>query len=119
MNKIDFRKSGSQIVDMGFDGQQTVKYVGRCPVTGVRLYESTGSNDPRGPLGIHAVTEFIAEEYGMEGPTLAASWIACNNDRRMYEVALEIAKRKWTAKETKPYSSIARIEITDGTKGRE
>jgi hypothetical protein len=95
MNKIDFRKNGAQVVNMVFDGKQTVTFAGICPVTGVRLYESTGSNDPRGQLGIHAVTEFVAEEYSMIGPTLKASWIACNNDRGRYEQALEIAKRNW------------------------
>ncbi len=94
-NKIDFRKFGTQTVNLPFDGEQKITYVGKCPVTGVRLYESTGSNDPRGPLGIHAVTEFVATEYGMEGPTLAASWIACNNDYHMYERALKIAKKNW------------------------
>jgi hypothetical protein len=93
--KINFRINADQVVELGIDGVQTIKYVGKCPVTGVRLYESTGSNDPRGPLGIHAVTDFVAEEYGMTGPTLSASWIACNNDRAKYEKALEIAKKKW------------------------
>ena len=82
---------------MGFDGEQTLTFVGKCPVTGVRLYESTGSNDPRGPLGVHAVTDFVASEFDMVGPTLAASWIACNNDQAVYRRALEIAKKKWTA----------------------
>jgi len=94
-SKINFRINADQVVNLPFDGEQTVKYVGKCPVPGVRLYESTGSNDPRGPLGVHAVTEFVAEEYGMVGPTLAASWVACNNDRENYERALEIAKKNW------------------------
>jgi hypothetical protein len=94
--KINFRINTDQVVDLGFE-TVTIKYVGKCPVTGVRLYESTGSNDPRGPLGVHAVTDFVAAEYGMTGPTLSAAWIACNNDRAVYEKALEIAKKKWTA----------------------
>ena len=97
MNKIDFRKNGVQVVNLPFDGEQKIIFVGKCPVTGVRLYESTGSNDPRGPLGIHAVTDFVASEYDMTGPGLLASWIACNNDRTKYEKALEIAKKGWTA----------------------
>lgn len=94
-NQIDFRRNGVQVVNLPWDGEQKITYIGKCPVTGVRLYESTGSNDPRGPLGIHAATEFVASEYGMEGPTLNASWIACNNERRHYEKALEIAKKNW------------------------
>lgn len=95
MNKIDFRKNGKQVVDMGMDGMQTLTYLGKCPATGIRLYESTGSNDPRGPLGEHAAMEFVAKEYDMTGPTINASWIACNNDRKIYEKALAIAKKNW------------------------
>ena len=77
----------------------TVKFIGKCPVTGINLYESNElgncSNDPRGPLGKHAVTWFIASEYGMIGPDMAASWIACNNDERTYRKALELAKKEW------------------------
>jgi len=94
--KIDFRLSGTQEVNLPFDGEVEITYIGKCPVTGVRLYESTGSNDPRGPLGVHAVTDFIAKEYGMTGPTMAASWIACNNDREMCGKVLELAKKNWT-----------------------
>jgi hypothetical protein len=92
--KINFRINADQVVDLGFE-TVTIKYVGKCPVTGTRLYESTGSNDPRGPLWIHAVTVFTASEYDMTGPDLLASWIACNNDRRTYEKALEIARKSW------------------------
>lgn len=95
MKEIDFRKSGKQVVNLPFDGEQTITYVGKCPVTGVRLYESTGSNDPRGPLGVHACEEFVASEYGFVGPTINTSWIACNNNRHVYERALELAKRNW------------------------
>jgi hypothetical protein len=97
--KIDFRKNGNQTVNLPFAGISKITYLGKCPVTGVRLYESDTGNDPRGPLGIHAATEFVAEEYGMEGPTLNASWIACNNDRNIYEKALVIAKKSWKEKE--------------------
>jgi hypothetical protein len=89
-NKIDFRKGGTQT-----DGRQTITYLGKCPITGIRLYESDDSNDPRGILGNHAVTEFVASEYNMVGPTMIASWIACNNDRKIYEKALALAKKNW------------------------
>lgn len=96
-NTIDFRKNGVQVVNLPFDGEQKITFVGKCPVTGVRLYESTGSNDPRGPLGVHAVEVFEAKGWNMTGPDLLASWIACNNNRRTYDKALEIAKKGWTA----------------------
>lgn len=96
--KIDFRKSEKQIVDLPFAGISEITYLGKCPATGVRLYECSTGNDPRGPLGIHAATEFVASEFNMKGPTINASWIACNNDRATYEKALEYAKLKWTKK---------------------
>lgn len=92
-NTIDFRRNGEQTY--GAIEPATAKYIGKCPVTGIRLYVSSGSNDPRGPLGIHAVEWFIASEYGMSGPDMAAAWIACNDDRRTYERALEMAKKHW------------------------
>jgi hypothetical protein len=95
MNKIDFRKNGTQVVNMGFDGEQTITYVGKCPVTGIRLYESTGSNDPRGPLGVHAITVFVASGYNMTGPDVLSSWIACNNNKNIYNRVLDYAKSKW------------------------
>lgn len=96
---IDFRRSGTQIVNLPWAGESVITYIGKCPVTGIRLYDCDTGNDPRGPLGNHAATEFVAEEYGMVGPTMYASWIACNNDRRVYERALTLAKSKWTEKE--------------------
>ena len=81
-------------------GDIRAQYVGTCPVSGVRLYFATNpddSNDPRGPLGHHAVTEFVAREYNMKGPTLLCSWIACNNDRAQYERALKLARSEWVA----------------------
>jgi hypothetical protein len=88
--KIDFRKNAVQT-----DGRQTITYVGKCPVTGIRLYGSTESNDPRGILGWHAVTEFVASEYDMVGATIKCSWIACNNDRNTYEHCLTYCKNQW------------------------
>jgi hypothetical protein len=93
--KIDFRTNKTQTVDLPFSGKSVITYLGKCPVTGIRLYESDTGNDPRGPLGYHAATEFVAEEYGMTGPVINASWIACNNDSSVYEKALALAKSKW------------------------
>jgi hypothetical protein len=90
MNKIDFRKNAIQT-----DGRETIKFMGICPITKTRLYESDQNNDPRGILGIHAVTEFVASEYNMTGETILCSWIACNNDREVYEKALSYCKKLW------------------------
>ena len=90
----DFRKNGRQVIDVG-DGTQCIWYVGKCPVSGVRLYKSNESNDPRGILGHHAATEFVASEYGMTGTTWNASWIACNNDSETYNQMLALAKLTW------------------------
>jgi len=96
--EIDFRKNETQEFE-GFGEKEIIKYVGKCPITGIRLYKSSGSNDPRGVLGWHAVTEFVAEEYDYTGKTILCSWIACNNDRNIYEKALAYAKKQWTKKE--------------------
>lgn len=92
---INFRTDKDQKVNLPFEGEVTVKFVGVCPLTGERLYVSSGGNDPRGPLGRHAVHEYVAEEYGMQGPTLCVSWIAANNSSTMYEQGLRLAKKNW------------------------
>lgn len=93
--KINFRKGGKQTVDLPIAGRSVVTFVGICPVTRVRLYECDTGNDPRGPLGVHAVEVFEASGWNMTGPDLCASWIACNNDRSVYERALALAKAQW------------------------
>jgi len=76
---INFRATKPQKVDLPFDGEQTITFIGVCPLTGIRLYTSSGSNDPRGPLGNHAVHDYIA----------------ANNSSATYERGLSLAKREW------------------------
>lgn len=96
MNRqIDFRRNGTQVIDLPFSGVSKIEYIGKCVVTGIRLYVSDTGNDPRGPLGQHAVQEFIASEYNMRGKTIYASWLACNNDSTIYQKALLKAKSHW------------------------
>jgi hypothetical protein len=92
---INFRATRPQHVCLPLSGESVVTFVGVCPLTGQRLYECDSGNDPRGPLGKHAVHEFVAEEYGMTGPALAVSWIAVNDSREMYEQGLRLAMAQW------------------------
>lgn len=94
-DKINFRAAKPQLVNLPWAGESVITFLGVCQVTGTRLYECNTGNDPRGPLGVHAATKFVASEYGMAGPTLLASWIACNDDRKICKRALAIAKSKW------------------------
>ena len=95
-DKIDFRRNGKQSVNLPFAGKSVITYLGKCPITGTRLYECDTGNDPRGPLGVHAAEVFKASEWDMTGPDVFAGWIACNNDRAIYDRALAYAKSKWT-----------------------
>jgi len=93
MKTIDFRKSSVQKYRV-----DTYTYIGKCPVTGIRLYEFSGSSDPSVPLGYHAGTELIASDYDMTGETVyCCSWLALNNDAKLYEQALTQAKKTWKA----------------------
>ena len=99
MNRtIDFRKNGVQMVDLPWAGVSTITYEGTCPITGTRLYSCNTGNDPRGPLGVHAVEVFEAEGFDMVGPDVLCSWISCNNDQRVYKKCLAYAKRQWEVK---------------------
>lgn len=96
--KINFRLGGEQRVNLPMGGVSVIKFEGICPLTQTRLYSCDTGNDPRGPLGVHAIHEYVASEYNMEGPTLAVSWLAVNNDRSLYERGLALAQAKWTGK---------------------
>ena len=86
---LDFRKQETS------DGRYTAKYIGKCPLSGIRLYTCAETEDPRGPLGLHAATWFVASEYGQTGPDMAASWLVCNNNRKQYERGLAMARKNW------------------------
>ena len=96
--RIDFRRHTPQTVNLPWAGPSVVTYLGKCPITGVGLYDCDTGNDPRGPLGWHAAYTFEASEYDCEGPDFIASWIACNNDVRVYLRALALAKQTWKEK---------------------
>lgn len=96
MSKIDFRTDKKQVVSLPFEGEVEITFAGVCPFSYVRLYVSSGSNDPRGPLGKHAVHSFDATEYDMVGPSLYVSWIWYNDAGSAgYEKAITRAKLAW------------------------
>lgn len=92
---INFHTTKPQHVRLPFAGESDITFVSVCPLTGENLYECSTGNDPRGPLGRHAVHEFVASEYNMSGPTLAVSWIAVNDSLEMYEQGLRLAMAQW------------------------
>ena len=70
-------------------------FTGKCAVCGRRTYEfSDGANDPRGPLGDHANSPLIAEEYGKTGKDIPLCSI-CANILENYEIALVLANKTW------------------------
>ena len=85
----NFRKNGTQVV-RPYGEPMTVTYVGRCPVSGVRLYDFPGA----GWLE-NSIETFVAAEYDMTGPDFYASWLECNNSSKLTERALEMAKATW------------------------
>lgn len=91
MKTLDFRKKKTK------DGRYTAKYIGKCPLTGIRLYDCPECNDPRGPLGMHAAHDYIATEYDMTGPAMSVCWIVQNNSREQYKRGLAMAKKNWKA----------------------
>lgn len=68
----------------------TVKYLGKCPVSGVRLYDM-----PESSFLEHQPKTLIATEYDMNGRDLVVSWHECNNSRAVYEQAMSLAKENW------------------------
>jgi len=101
MNSTTSQKPARKSVLRTFKGSwQNVRaqFIGVCPLSGARLYEPVdgGSDDPRGPLGIHACFYYVASEYGMKGPDLVTSWIHTNDNVKEYNRGLALAKTQWT-----------------------
>jgi hypothetical protein len=87
----NFRINADQLVDFGFGtyGECVVKYLGKCPVTGVRMYDLPGASYIE-----HQATTLVAAEYDMTGPDFVYSWMA-SNDQTQYKRALAMAKSTW------------------------
>lgn len=78
--------------------ERTMRFGGRCACCGKRVYYFLdGENDPRGPLGDHAMSNLVASEYGAEGPDVIACF-NCHNDERSYKRLLQITDKKWKRK---------------------
>ena len=85
----NFRKNGDQLINFFGHGVHTVKYMGKCPVSGIRMYDMPGS-----PFPNNDYTTLRATEYDMSGPDLLISYLA-SNDSAMYHRAMKLAKSAW------------------------
>lgn len=88
----NFKTDQDQLVDFFGHGIHTVKYLGKCPVSGIRMYDMPGC-----PYPDHDYATLVAEEYGYEGADFIYSWVASNTSE-MYKRALALAKAQWTGK---------------------
>ena len=87
--KPNFRTNKPQLVDFFGHGLYTVKFVGTCPVSGIRMYDMPGS-----PYPDHDYVQLVAADYGMSGPDLTISYLA-SNDSKQYHTALAMAMKTW------------------------
>ncbi len=79
----------------GFLGERPRFSRGRCIGCGKLTYWSEDYTDPRGPLGLRVYSPFVASEYDMVGPNVAACWGCADNDADLYRAALAKAKKFW------------------------
>ena len=95
---IDFTTDDPQVYRCRWENKDlTVIYTGICEHCGKRTYEFENSNsDPRGPLGMRIPDPFVASEFDMKGRDVLVCWECGNNDAVTYEVALSIAKERWS-----------------------
>ena len=95
-DKMDFRVSEGLYIDYWRGhAQRHYRYVGKCAYCGIRMYAfDDGENDPRGPIGEHANSDMIANDYNCTGPDVKACWM-CGNDEYRYLRLLEIAQKQW------------------------
>lgn len=87
----NFRKNADQLVNFFGHGEQIVKFMGTCPVSGIRMYAMPGC-----PFPDHDYTTLEAKDYGMSGPDFVYSWLA-SNDGKQAATALEMARKTWFA----------------------
>ena len=89
----DFRRTVTIYRD-GWTGEtRTASYVGRCVLCGVRTYDDSSSNDPRGPMGDHAAAPMDPEEYSAVGATVPACFLCGNDGEPRYRRLLARAQR--------------------------
>lgn len=85
----NFRTNKDQVIDFFGHGLCNVKFMGTCPVSGIRMYDMPGA-----PFPDHDFTTLEAKDYGMSGPDFRLSYLA-SNDGKQAAQALEMAKATW------------------------
>jgi len=98
----DFRRNVTTYP--GWSGDRTARYVGRCVLCGVRTFDDTDSNDPRGPMGDHAACSMVPEDYNATGDTVPVCFTCQNDSEERYTRALRRAERvgRWQYLEPGP-----------------
>lgn len=97
--KPNFRTSTDQTVDFPKHGPSLVTFLGKCPLTGTRLYDL-----PQTTFREHQAMRFKAADFGLTGPDFIASAAACvdPDSRKIIEV---MAKAAWKGHPVKPITN--------------
>lgn len=103
----NFETDEDQLVDFFGHGVHNVKFMGVCPISGIRMYDMPGC-----PYPDHDFVALEAAEYDLEGPDFIYAWLA-SNDGEQSRKALEMAKAMWRGEAIKPaFSSLAQDVIS-------
>lgn len=86
----NFRKNADQLINFFGHGDYLVKYLGKCPITGTRLYDLPDFAHPE-----HQPYVLRAAEYDMNGPDFMYSWMAYQGDGKARAKAIEMARKTW------------------------
>jgi hypothetical protein len=97
--KPNFRLSADQTVDFIEHGPYHVTFLGKCPLTGTRLYDL-----PEGSFPEHQATRFKAVDFGLTGADFIASANTCA-DHAGRSFAELIAKSTWKGNTVKPLTN--------------
>lgn len=119
----DFRRTVTVYRD-GWTGEtRTATYAGRCIGCGVRTYDDSSSNDPRGPMGDHAASPLRPSEYGAAGQDVPACFTCQNDTEARHLRTLRRAERAGSWRYPEPAEPVAecygcgaaiRLRGTDG-----
>jgi hypothetical protein len=86
----NFRINADQLINFFGHGEYLVKYLGKCPITGTRLYDLPDFAHPEYQPYI-----LRAAEHDMSGPDFMYSWMAYQGDAKARATALEMARKTW------------------------
>lgn len=89
--RVRFNTTADQPYRSMGDGQtKTVRYVGRCEVCRVRVYDDGDDNDPRGACGLHTDATLKASEHGLLRDVRIC--YGCAQEFAAYKVAIALGR---------------------------